>query len=221
MVSGVLFGPDLRTSQKARAAFDHGLVELGVTTDSLKQLKGHLTNFQLEGVPGLVSEDATTALRRLDAELVEELIKNTPAEVWEPKIKLWGVAGGTRTVGSIDELRELFKSQAIAGYVYVYVWIPILKGAPWFSFAMVATDNKFDNQWVFDRWRIIHKGCEMYSLPLAGHISDGDARLRKNDYRINNATNSSEQSWYQSHYFLKHCLLMLSVPTTIEGLATR
>ena len=58
----------------------------------------------------------------------------------------------------------------------------------------------------------------MYNLPLAGHISDGDARLRKNDYRINNATNSSEQSWYRSYYFIQHSLLMLSVPTTIEGL---
>ena len=219
-ISGALFGPDLRTSQKARAAFDHGLVELGLTTESLKALKVHLERFQLHNVPGLVSEDATTALKRLDAELVEQLVSNgTPAEVWEVGVKLWGFAGETQMVKSADDLRELFKSQAIAGYVYVYVWIPLVKGAPWFPFAMVATDNKFDNKWVFDRWRIIHKGCEMYSLPLAGHISDGDARLRKNDYRVNNATNATVQSWYGSHYFLKHSLLMLSVPTTIEGLS--
>jgi len=85
----------------------------------------HLKKFGLENVPGIVSEDATVALRRLDSELVERLIEQTP----------------------------------------------------WFPFAMVATDNRFDHAWVFDRWRVIHKGCEMYSLPLAGHISDGDARL--------------------------------------------
>eukprot|EP00966_Prymnesium_polylepis_P205265 4756664-Prymnesium_polylepis.1 len=59
----------------------------------------------------------------------------------------------------------------------------------------------------------------MYSLPLAGHISDGDARLRKNDFRVNNATNATKQSWYKSHYFLKHSLLMLSYSITIENLA--
>mmetsp|Transcript_47432 Transcript_47432/g.124988 ORF Transcript_47432/g.124988 Transcript_47432/m.124988 type:complete len:285 (-) Transcript_47432:325-1179(-) len=123
-------------------------------------------------------------------------------------------------VKSIEELQELFKSQKLAGYVYVYTWIPILPGAPWFPFAMVATDNKFDNLWVFERWRVIHEGCKLYGLNLAGHISDGDSRLRKNDFRINNATNAAKQSWYSSHFFLKHNLLMLSVPTTIEGFST-
>jgi hypothetical protein len=81
----------------------------------------------------------------------------------------------------------------------------------------VATDNRFDAAWVFERWRIIHRGCERYELRLAGHISDGDSRLRKNDFGISNATNASGQSWYTSHYFLEHSLLMLSIPTTVEG----
>lgn len=30
-------------------------------------------------------------------------------------------------------------------YVYVYTWVPILPHAPWFPFAIIATNNKFDN----------------------------------------------------------------------------
>ena len=219
-VSGVFFGPHLRTSQKARAAFDSGLVGLGLTEESLRPLQEiHLKRYGLEDVPGIVSEDATTAIRRLDAELVEHLVKRTPHEVWATGVKLWGFSGGTRTIMSIEELQKLIKSETLAAHVYVYVWIPILPNAPWFPFAIVATDNRFDAGWVFARWRIIHRGCKRYELPLAGHISDGDSRLRKKDYSINNATNACGQSWYRSHYFLQHSLLMLSVPTTIEGLA--
>ena len=217
-VSGALFGPHLRTSQKARAAFDAGLVGMELTEESLRPLKEiHLKRYGLEHVPGIVSEDATTAVRRLDAELVETLAARAPSEVWEAGIKLWGFSGGTHFVKSAAELQKLVKSETLAAYVYVYIWVPILPAAPWFPFAIVATDNRFDAQWVFDRWRIIHRGCLRYELPLAGHMSDGDSRLRKDDYRINNATNACEQSWYKSHYFLEHPLLMLSVPTTVEG----
>jgi len=217
-VSGVLFGPHLRTSQKARAAFDSGLVGLELTEESLRPLKEiHLTRYGLENVPGIVSEDATTCVRRVDPELVEKLVQKTPHEVWAAGVKLWGFSGGTHTIKSAEELQKLVKTETLAAYVYVYVWIPILPNAPWFPFAIVATDNKFDAAWVFERWRIIHRGCQRYKLPLAGHISDGDARLRKNDFRINNATNASGQSWYESHYFLEHSLLMLSISKTVEG----
>ena len=217
-VSGVFFGPDIRTSQRARAAFDSGLVGLELTEESLRPLKEiHLKRYGLETVPGLVSEDATTSVRRLDAELVEQLVAQTPSEVWTAGVKLWGFSGGTHTIKSAEELQKLVKTETLAAYVYIYVWIPILPSAPWFPFAIVATDNKFDHEWVFQRWRIIHRSCERYSLPIAGHVSDGDARLRKKDYHINFATNACNQSWYKSHYFLNHPLLMLSVPETIEG----
>ena len=154
-VSGVLFGPDLRTTQKARAAFETGLTNLGITTDSLKNLKEiHLSQYGLEDVPGIVSEDATVSHRRLDSELVEQIVENTPAAVWKTGVKLWGLATKLKPNGeqqlpvvfSADELRKVFQDCSLAGYVYVYVWIPILPGAPWFPFAIVATDNKFDNQ---------------------------------------------------------------------------
>lgn len=137
-------------------------------------------------------------------------------------IKLWGLDGAPRMIYSMDELKKLFSDhEALASYVYVYTWIPILKNAPWFPFAMVATNNKFDNGWVMKRWRLMHVSCAKYMLKLAGHVSDGDSRLRKCDFRINFLTNSQSDplNWYKDHYFLKHSLLMLSVPETIEGLS--
>ena len=139
--------------------------------------------------------------------------------MWRTGVKLWGLNGATRVIYSASELRELLKTVTLAAYVYVYVWIPILPNAPWFPFAMVATDNKFDHAWCLDKWKIIWKGCAENGLLLAGHISDGDARLRKLDFGLNNATNSCQYDWYRSHYFLKHSLLMLSVPTTTDGLS--
>ena len=218
-VSGVLFGPSLRTTQKARAAFDHGLVELGLTKQSLEALKNiHLVEHGLEDVPGIISEDASMAVRRLD---FEELRTQTSPGVWTTGVKLWGFSGGTRTVHSVEELEILFKEGiSLANYIYVYTWVPILPNSPWFPFAILATDNKFDNEWVFDRWRLMHEGCAELELNLAGHISDGDSRLRKCDSRVNFATNSTAdpRAWCSSTYFLKHSLLMLSLAYTKEGL---
>ena len=172
---------------------------LGLTTDSLKNLKEiHLVKYGLESVPGIVSEDATTALRRLDYELVKELKERTPVAVWQTGIKIWGLAGECPTIYSADELEGLLKTKTLAAYVYVYVWVPILAGAPWFPFAMVATDNKFDAEWVFQQWRTIMRGCKLHCLNLAGFVSDGDSRLRKDDFRVNNPTNACKQlDWYQ------------------------
>ena len=218
-VSGVLFGPDLRTSQKARAAFNHGLVELGLTKQSLKSLKEiHLAEYGLEDVPGIISEDASVAERRLD---FDELRTETAPGVWKTGVKLWGFDGGTKTVHSVDELEALFKEGlSLANYVYVYSWVPVLPHAPWFPFAILATDNKFDNEWVFDRWRLMHEECAALGLNLAGHVSDGDSRLRKCDFRVNFGTNSTAdpRGWCKSTYFLKHSLLMLSLAYTKEDL---
>jgi hypothetical protein len=142
-VSGVLFGPHLRTLQKARAAFDSGLIELELTEDSLRPLKEiHLKRYGLESVPGIVSEDATTSVRPLDAELVEMLVAQTPSEVWAAGVKLWGSSGGTHTIKSAAELQKLVKT--LAAYVYVYFWIPILPNAP----CLVPVRDRGDGQQV-------------------------------------------------------------------------
>jgi hypothetical protein len=144
-VANNLFGPHLRTTQKARAAFDHKLAELALTRESFVGLKAHLATYKLAEVPGIISEDATTSLRRLDFELLES---TTAQSAWEAGIKLWGFNGGTVVVHSIGELRSTFQTRELAGYVYVWTWVPILEHAPWFPLAIIATNNKFDASWV-------------------------------------------------------------------------
>ena len=215
-----LFGPSLRHTQKTRAAYEGGMVTLGLTRTHLKNLKDvYLPEYGLQDVPAIISEDGTAAWRRLD---FDELHKRTAAGAWESGIGVWGFADDVKVVHSVEELRALFeKKLPIASTVYVYTWVPILKNAPWFPFAIIASDNKFNNAWVFEKWRLMHVVCGELGLPLAGHISDGDARLRKCDYRVNFATNSQSDPlrWCKKVYFLKHSLLMLSVPTTVEGLS--
>ena len=67
----------------------------------------------------------------------------------------------------------------------------------------------------------MHVTCAELSLRLAGHVSDGDARLRKSDFRINFGTNSLEDplGWCKAvHGARLHSLLYLTLPETVEGL---
>ena len=201
-----------------RSAFDHKLVELDLTYESLVGLKSHLECYGLRDVPGIVSEDATTALRRIDFELLEA---NSSQSAWEAGVKLWGFNGGCITIHSIQELRVMFTHSELASYVYVYTWVPILPNTPWFPFAIIATNNKFNASWVFEKWRLIHTACAELGLCLAGHVSDGDARLRKCDFRMNFGTNSLEDPlhWCKAvHASMLHSLLYLTIAETVEGL---
>ena len=149
-VAGVLFGPHLRTSQKVRAAFESGVLEDGLKEGSFEGLKTHLAHYGLESTPGIISEDATTALRRLDAETLTSLGEQTPSGVFSAGIRLWGFdatnTANTKLIHSVNELKALVEAKtALANYVYVYTWVPILPHAPWFPFAIIATNNKFDN----------------------------------------------------------------------------
>ena len=216
-VSQNLFGPDLRTSQKERAGFHAKLDGLGLSHESLVRLHTLLSEYGLHLVPGIVSEDATTALRRIDFELME---KTTAQSQWDAGIRLWGFSGGLVVVHSIEELRAQFKVLPLAAYVYVYTWVPLLPNAPWFPFAVIATDNKFNANWVWAQWRLIWKSCKELALLVAGMVSDGDSRLRKTDFRTNFGTNSLEDpsGWCVKVYAADlHALLYLTLPETSEG----
>ena len=101
----------------------------------------------------------------------------------------------------------------LASYVYVYTWVPILPNVPWFPFAIIATNNKFQASWVFAQWRIIHEACAELGLRLAGHVSDGDSRLRMPMWtgmsRNEDACPAFERTWAPSKTIhiaaLEHC----------------
>jgi hypothetical protein len=136
-------------------------------------------------------------------------------------VNLWGFAGSTETVHSVAELKALFDLHpAIAGHVYVYMWMPILRNTPWFPIAIVATDNEFDAEYCFAKWRLMHKNCSRCNLSFAGHVSDGDSRMRKLDFRVNFEKNSSdERALWSSRCAWKwqHILLLSSIPCNVEG----
>jgi hypothetical protein len=149
-VAGVLFGPILRTSQKARAAFESGVLESGMKDQSFDGLLTHLKRYSLKTVPGVISEDATTSLRRLDAETITALGEHVPDDVLSAGVRLRGFDGtnteNTRLIKSIDELKALVEAKtALAGYVYVYTWVPILPHAPWFPFAIKVSSPPTTN----------------------------------------------------------------------------
>ena len=69
-VSGVMLGPDLRTSKEFRSRF--GGLELGFVEENVAQLHCTLTKYNQQTTPGKVSEDASGAIHRLDWETVKD-----------------------------------------------------------------------------------------------------------------------------------------------------
>ena len=99
--------------------------------------------------------------------MIAQLAEHVPAEVLSAGVCLWGFDGtntaNTKLIRSVDELKALVEAKtALAGYVYVYTWVPILPHAPWFPFAIIATNNKFDNVPSEDRKRPLHKGYRSF-----------------------------------------------------------
>ena len=99
-VSGVMLGPDLRTSKDFRSRY--GGIELGFEEDSIRQLRKTLTKYNLEKTPGKVSEDASGAIRRLDWETIQNSDIALPAS----GLKVVGFTGPAVIVQSVEELRE-------------------------------------------------------------------------------------------------------------------
>ena len=66
---------------------------------------------------------------------------------------------------------------------------------------MIATDNKFDGSWVWDKWRWLHDACAKQGLNLVAHASDGDSRLRLTDYVLNLFANRSlnDRRWLEPY----------------------
>ena len=135
--------------------------------------------------PGVLSEDATVVVKRLDW----EQFQGVPDQVWTKGIRIWGFSGDLPIVHSIEELRAEFtkRRNCIGAYVYTYTWAPLAEHAPFLPVAIICTDNKFDAAWVCKQWELIHDICgpEQLNLPLVGHVHDGDGRLRKAGYALN------------------------------------
>ena len=170
-----LGGPSLRACRELRAPTPS--VEIGeVGWPQVEMLRSVLNTLGLAQFPGFISEDASVVNRRID---YGTLVGNTAAEVWAHGIPCYGFTKPV-IVHSLAELEAVFAGAGvIATYVYVYTWVPAVKHAAHVPFAIVATDNTFKSPWVWKQWRSLHEHCARAGLLLAGHVSDGDGRLRE------------------------------------------
>ena len=222
-VSGNLLGPHLRTMQRDRARYMRP-IGLDFTEAAVATLKMQLLDYDLLECPGTICEDATTCNRRLDWEVVLQRLEDrapTDSPGWKRGVTIWGLTGGPEVVHSLEQLQKLFddRKHEVARYVYVYTWVPVAQHAPWFPFILIATDNRFNATWVWERWRKLHKLCADAGLRLVAHASDGDSRLRLTDYILNLYENRSlNGDWYRSSYTIDHPLFIIHLPTTKEGL---
>ena len=230
LVSSVLLGPDIDTSKKYRAKLceDFDSFDWRANVKAVKEcMESYGDRFpDLHKAPGIVSEDASTILRRVD---LERLSKSSDFErLHIPEgglaVRVWGLDGGERVVQSIDQLRTLLKqcsADDIATYVYIWLWIPQVEHAPWFPLRCEITNNKFDRFQIFDWWRELDVEFEKNDLLTIGHVSDGDARLRAADFflmrELGNGKGAGE--WLERrHSGLDHALLnFLKVGITSEG----
>ena len=213
-VSKIFLGPDLRTTKSNRFSIAQlSAADLEFTPDCFRKLKELLVLSGLHNAPGIIAEDTTTVHRRLDWERCTTMVNNALRH----GIKVYRFSGPPITIYSVQELRDHFNKAGttMASYAYLYLWIPIVNNAPWFRLCVIATDNKFNAGWVWDMWRKFHGAAKKEGLHLCGHCSDGDARLRKTDFRMNVEDNSSifPESWR-----LAHRMLLLRIPKTVEGL---
>ena len=230
LVSSVLLGPDVDTSKKYRAKLCEGF-SAHDWRGNVKAVKECMQSYgdrfpDLHKAPGLVSEDASTILRRID---LERLCKSSDFERLEIPagglaVQVWGLDGGERVVKSVDELRALLKSCSaddIATYVYIWLWIPQVEHAPWFPLRCEITNNKFDRFQIFNWWRELDVEFEANDLLTIGNVSDGDARLRAADFFLMRELGNGKGAgdWLERrHSGIDHVLLnFLKIGITKEG----
>ena len=104
-VSGVLLGPNERTSKQLRSELASGF-DPSWAPKQVAQLFSVLKEFRLEDAPGVISEDATTLLRRIDLQqLVDsELLQNLHIPANGLAIRVHGLDGPPPVVTSTEEL---------------------------------------------------------------------------------------------------------------------
>lgn len=177
-VSRILQGPHLRTVQNWRSQMSFNL-EPGMREDNLDNLVTLLKAYNLDHVPGIWSEDATTNLKRLSVSLSDN---ETGIEVI-----LEGFVEPIR-IRSLEELDTAFNqygSQGLASYVYVWTWFPQAPHAPYFPVIWKASNNRFKASNVWNDWMWLFEQGAKRGLKAIGSVADGDSRLRKCQYELN------------------------------------
>jgi len=148
LVSDILLGPSERNTKKLRAELGEGFQSRWHADRSIEGLKATLTDHGLEDAPGLLVEDGSSLLRRVDLERMQLPEGGLCVDVHGlDNNELLKKYGKIPNVHSVDELKELFtglQAEVVATTMYVWAWVPQVQHAPWFPIRCEITNNKFD-----------------------------------------------------------------------------
>ena len=177
-VSQNLGGPNSRTIQRWRGGMMQPFTA-GRMIQNLVQLVEILTLYNLLDVPWVWSEDATTCIKRLTASLDDN---PDGIEIWvegfnEPVL--------IKSVKELNDAFEKYKKDDLASYVYVWTWVPQLPHAPYFPVMRIASNNRFDHNFVWEWWMWLFSEGKRLGLKCIGSVADGDARLRRCEAELN------------------------------------
>ena len=155
-LSKLLLGPDVRTTQKARAAFDYPS-GIGITRKHLDAVEKVLKEWNLLECPFILAEDATAQQCRGDVMSVKQ------------HILLFGLNGPTVAILTKEEFDKLMSDNRVsyATLLYVYTLVPLVKGAPYlplFAFSHDGSKRTFTPALVKVIWRwIIEASMSIYA----------------------------------------------------------
>ena len=150
-----LSGMDIRTMERDRRDSSEEFLA-GQIKRNMRSAAEFVNKHGMTDVPMAVTEDATSALARLDGILKTNEVTGKQ-EVWvdgfdEPiMIDNDGGDWGDRLQKEFDVRKE----DNLARYVYVWTLVPQLPEAPYLPIFMVATNNRFDARWVWQWWEFI------------------------------------------------------------------
>lgn len=125
---------------------------MGTASAFIDVVEEVLTLFGIREAPFIIAEDGTALQMRVDIDF----------NVNKKEIYVFGLCGGSYTISSPGELRQLIATVGMATTLYVYTVVPIIHGAPHlplFAFCHDSSANSFTWETVIRVWRFMYQVC--------------------------------------------------------------
>lgn len=114
-------------------------------------------------------------------------------------------------VQAAPDIANALRDRGIAVQLYALVAVPMVEDAPHIPLAIYAIDGSnrtLSQQFIQDVRLQIWKGFQSIGVPLLGHVSDGDSRLRRAALRLMRL----EPGETRPGIFISHPLIQLMLP---------
>lgn len=82
-------------------------------------------------------------------------------------------------VNSVEDIRNAFSNSPQSVNAYVFMAQPLVDKAPAFCVSIFGSDNKFNSEDVFTRWKHLQEKAAECDIEIDGFASDGDWRCLK------------------------------------------